>query len=821
MALDNESFNKQLYDLLKVRGYKPVPKNSRNQNVEASQLADVMEFVFMKDGEEYGKAWASIDDASNVIIYYDDEQADSPEGNTPGVEYDDSWSGFLKHVKNWAQRKQLSFELANKDRLSDDMRQREYVKMKEKISEGYHAMGKKASYNDNVPNVKIILQHNRQIEEGEQRYRNVAKIFLENTEGERILAPTTRPGIAQIYARHLAEGGVPNDERWNHIKGLCEEYSKMAGFVRATRNNQFNESAQALVNEGINHYNTLRESLSKMRGHRGYNAYFESWTPSLMEEENDDSINELFVQETVDPRIESVMPILSRLSKKSGNKPMTEVSELAEWAQSILEGGDGGEASEEEDVYTDADAGHEMDASAEEESLEEGFGSVDAFKNKLSRSNDPFEMIYNAIAGDYGDEIRMAFQEMYDDVVNDSGYRLHPDDDFEKIINTIVDQLVDDMNEEDSTTKTLAVPADKMLEAPGAETLGHNQSTEKSNLAAFDLDEAGAKVTSPKWQANRRLEIDIENMADFEFKQKYGHSKQEMKSKLIKEEASEGRPYICLHVKKGRFECHANSTYEAAKKAAQKWGMKNTSGIDVYLADVSHSPASIGEALDPIADKIAELEKQLKTATPQEAQKIKEILTLLKAKANRGSSSKSSDGGTAADRAEKRAKDRFSTKSSSSPGISNTDNLRLMLGLAGLAEENTNESRMAEADSIIQDIINGDLDAYDVMTNPRTPEEEYVANMIQEMYDEVSIDYHLHPDDDFEKILDIVVDQLEKDYGNVDEGLDANQKRAGQLGPTEKVGPKGAVGKLVGANESIEVKEGQDDLDALKRLLNR
>jgi hypothetical protein len=43
--------------------------------------------------------------------------------------------------------------------------------------------------------------------------------------------------------------------------------------------------------------------------------------------------------------------------------------------------------------------------------------------------------------------------------------------------------------EMDSTTKSLAVPADKMLEAPGAETLSHNQSTEKSNLKAFDLEE--------------------------------------------------------------------------------------------------------------------------------------------------------------------------------------------------------------------------------------------------------------------------------------------------------------------------------------------
>jgi hypothetical protein len=42
----------------------------------------------------------------------------------------------------------------------------------------------------------------------------------------------------------------------------------------------------------------------------------------------------------------------------------------------------------------------------------------------------------------------------------------------------------------DSTTKSMAVPADEMLdEAPGAETLSHNQSTEKKNLKAFGLAE--------------------------------------------------------------------------------------------------------------------------------------------------------------------------------------------------------------------------------------------------------------------------------------------------------------------------------------------
>ena len=334
MATDNESFNRDLYDLLKVRGYQPVPLDSKNQRVPASQAADVIQFTFTKDGEEYGKAWVSIDDAQNVIVYYDEDQQESPSSATPGVEYNDSWTGFLKHLKNWAQRRQLSFELSNKDRLGDDMRQRDYYKMKERVSEGYYPMGKKASYNDAVPNVKIVLQHNRALEEGEQRYRNVAKIYLENVDGERFLAPTNRPGIARVYARHIAEGGVPNDDRWNHIKSICEDYNKMAGFVRATRNGQFNESATQMVQEGVNHYNNLRETLHKMTGHRGYQAYFESWTPSLMENEGDDSINELFVQETMDPRIESAMPILSRLKK-----PVTEMEEvdtLAEWADSII-----------------------------------------------------------------------------------------------------------------------------------------------------------------------------------------------------------------------------------------------------------------------------------------------------------------------------------------------------------------------------------------------------------------------------------------------------------------------------------------------------
>ena len=333
MPVNTESLNRRLYNVL--ARYKPKPLDVNGNSADIEDIADVFKFTFSKDGKDYGDVYATIDDKHNLNLYYDDSVTECPSEPTPGLDYDDSWSGFIQFMKQWAFRNRLGWHPENnKDHLVRDMARRKYMKKQENISEGYYAMGKKASYSDNVPTVKMVIQHNREIQEGEQRYRNVARIFLENQLGERILAPTTKPGIARIYARHIAEGGLPHDTRWNHINGLCEEYSKMAGFVRATRGHQFNESAQKLVESGIQHYQSLRESLSKMTGKRGYNNYFESWTPPLMEDETDTSaINELFVQETLDPRIESVMPILNKLHKKVSE--MKEVDALAEWADSI------------------------------------------------------------------------------------------------------------------------------------------------------------------------------------------------------------------------------------------------------------------------------------------------------------------------------------------------------------------------------------------------------------------------------------------------------------------------------------------------------
>ena len=343
MPINTESLNRELFRLLSK--YKPKPLDAEGKVTPIPDEADIFKFEFTKDGEDYGTVYVTLDEDRVLTVYFGDDVANSPDDKTPKLDYDDTWSGLLHQLSAWRMTKGLKgFNTQNKDRVADDMARRNHMRNKDKIAEGYYATGKKSSYSDAVPSVKIVIEHSRVIEEGEQRYRNINKIFLENQAGERYLLDTKKPGIARVYARHIAEGGKVNDDRWSHIGSLCEEYQKMAGFVRATRNGQFNESAQSLVNEGIAHYQSLRESLSRMTGKRGYNSYFESWTPALMEDGTEENnLNELFVQETLDPRIESVMPILNRIHKKVSESAVDkEMHKLAEWADSLVE--EGGES---------------------------------------------------------------------------------------------------------------------------------------------------------------------------------------------------------------------------------------------------------------------------------------------------------------------------------------------------------------------------------------------------------------------------------------------------------------------------------------------
>lgn len=330
MPKSNETINQELYDLLDTKGFDPETYDSSGKKVPLPDDAEIIQFHFHQNGVDHGTVTVTIDGLKQMKVYFSNDITDSANSSREeGVE--SSWTSFLKQLKKFATKRQLGFSLANVDKLGADMRRREAQK---KLDEGYYGT-RRTSFNDRPGNVKLIIKHNKPLEEGDQRYRYIERIFVENAVGERLLCPTLKPSEGRAFARHIVEGGQYRDERWNHIGEICEDIKHLSGFVRATRTKQFNESVTRVVTEATQHYNNLRETMRRLQSGRGYNSYFESWQPALMETHGDSDFSKMFSQSTVDPRIERAFPVLGKMGINL--QEMSEVTEFASWADGIIQ----------------------------------------------------------------------------------------------------------------------------------------------------------------------------------------------------------------------------------------------------------------------------------------------------------------------------------------------------------------------------------------------------------------------------------------------------------------------------------------------------
>lgn len=324
MAKTQENINIELFDLLRAKGFDPEGVKQLKSSIKPSD-ATGFNFHFKVDNKEYGSAHIAVDDMNTLILFYNRDAM---------REVSHDWSRFIKELKNWAMRHGLSWQLDSLDNL-----EHYYVRKddKKQLDEGYYG-NKTTSYSDRAPKtLKLIIKHNRNLDENDQRFRYVDKIFLENSDGERFLLPTKKPSIAHVYARHLANGGNLYDERAKHIQQIEEDIGNLSGFVRATRNKQFNESVNSIVEAALQKYQALRGLVKQLQHGRGYKKYFETWQPTLNETENSGigSLADAFRQSKLDPRIERALPTLSR--HDIHYQEMSEGLQFERWADQMLE----------------------------------------------------------------------------------------------------------------------------------------------------------------------------------------------------------------------------------------------------------------------------------------------------------------------------------------------------------------------------------------------------------------------------------------------------------------------------------------------------
>lgn len=329
--MKTETFNKKLEQFLVSKGMGPIEFKDENNN-DLPTAEDATQFIFnYKNGSrEYGTVVVTTHDGVTTVWFNNSVVRDD------NKRVDTKWPQFVHDLKDFSLREgNMTFRTEPLDRLGGEMAKRRKQVNDEKLLEGYYGT-RFTSYNDTNPSIKMIIKHGAPIGEGDARFRNIERIFLETSLGERLLLNTKKPSIGRAFARHLAEGGQYNDERWKHISEIAEDISKLGGFVRATKTKQFNESIQQVVNEAMQHYQSLRETIRRLQGSRGYNSYFESWQPTLMEEGGEQDFASMFLASKLDPRIESAIPVLNKLNIRISE--MVEATQFEDWANSIVEG---------------------------------------------------------------------------------------------------------------------------------------------------------------------------------------------------------------------------------------------------------------------------------------------------------------------------------------------------------------------------------------------------------------------------------------------------------------------------------------------------
>lgn len=109
---------------------------------------------------------------------------------------------------------------------------------------------------------RMILRHGQAIDESKlgARSRNVEKVIIENSDGERLLMPSTNLSAGRAMTRHVSEGNHWNDETGQLIIEVAGEQAKLRTCLKYCRSNRrkLDYDVKPLIED-------LRGKLSEMR----------------------------------------------------------------------------------------------------------------------------------------------------------------------------------------------------------------------------------------------------------------------------------------------------------------------------------------------------------------------------------------------------------------------------------------------------------------------------------------------------------------------------------------------------------------------------
>jgi hypothetical protein len=435
-----------------------------------------------------------------------------------------------------------------------------------------------------------------------------------------------------------------------------------------------------------------------------------------MEDDTDGTqINELFVQETLDPRIESVMPILSRLHKKTGETQVKEVKELEQWADSIVEGEtltELGDSDEDKLSPSERKEREQRDKKEYEKNLKD---TPDAIKKKLKLPP------HDKISEEYDIEAlqKMFGPETAHDAASHKPAMMNRKDNKGKSHSLVKlpngNYRSSDVEEGEETL-------------PEGDMIGRNLLKRGAYKAALTVL---ADVVARKMPIKKHS---IEYYAADIARSYPGVDPRELtamyKEQNLTNAVEEGRP----------SQRHPLEGHEYHKKSDAEL---------IYIAKDARAAAEAAKSMNNTTAENKYMDQANDSATVRHFRKTSGMPDWYKKKYGHIKEELEED----LDPQQKKAGQLGPTEKVSKEGA-----------VGKLVGANEAVAHDSSEESVIMDIVNGNIDAYDVMNYPKTEAEQKVSGILQDMYERISIDRRLHPDDDFEEIFEIMMDELSSEY---------------------------------------------------------
>lgn len=449
--------------------------NAEGNITDVPTEARFFDFEYTDNDRPLGKVSVNIsEDPSNpekkslTVIYSKDFISNEDQVTQTG------WFNFLKELRVFGKKRRLNFDIRDINKSNLDKRDYKFLAAN-RPGEGTMTESKlygtsRVSY-QNVDNARIVIKHTENVnhELAAGRTQNIGVIYIESSEGERFKYPYKHLGGARAMARHVSEGGKPFDDFGKHIVSLSEELSKLRKFKNYMgRSAVMAESLAGYMDAVYERITTVKKTIEGLQRKSYYTEAFESFeTPTEIEvpdEIAENWIDQLTIRQ-FNEELKDVFPYIYRLVSEVTKAKTLGPDELVDEAGKMKGGADDPCWKGYKMVGHKKKGGKEVPNCVPEEieleqgierlmgQFAEGFSSEgESILAKIAAAGDSgYDMIDDGLNGKFGKEAEKLLQDMYNEISVEQ--RLHPDDDFEKIMDRMMDQIEADYSDSDADTR--------------------------------------------------------------------------------------------------------------------------------------------------------------------------------------------------------------------------------------------------------------------------------------------------------------------------------------------------------------------------------